>query len=171
MSSKLFPGDPEKILVIRDIPNTPFTTLSVPFLRFGRIKIGGRATLVKLQTGNVAVFSPVALTSEVKAKVKALGPIRYIIAPDAEHHLLVDTWAKEFPEAELVGPEGLPEKHAGLKLSHVFTAKVKTDMPITAEFDKEFSSEYFPMHPNKEIVFCELFPPRVHSMFRMLNKD
>ncbi|KIW13159.1 hypothetical protein PV08_08346 [Exophiala spinifera] len=153
MASKLFPGDPEKVLVIRDIPNTPITTLSVPFLRFGRIKFGGRATLVKLQTGDVAVFSPVALTSAVKAKVNALGPIKYIIAPDVEHHLLVETWAKEYPEAELFGPEGLPEKHPGLKFSHVYTAKVRTDMPTTAEFDKEFSSEYFPMHPNKELVF------------------
>ena len=161
MSSKLLPADPEKVMVIRDLPNPNITTLSLPFLRFGRIKIGGRATLVKLQTGNVAVFSPVSLTSDVKSKVKTMGPIKYIIAPDVEHHLMVETWAKEYPEAELIGPEGLPEKHPGLKFAHVFSSKAKNDMHISTEFDKEFASEYFPMHPNKELVFCTSLPLQV----------
>jgi len=44
MSSKLVPANPEEVMVIREItPNV--TTLSLPFLRFGRIKIGGRATI------------------------------------------------------------------------------------------------------------------------------
>ena len=44
MSSKLIPSNPEKVMVIRKV--TPdIVTLSVPFLRFGRIKLGGRGTL------------------------------------------------------------------------------------------------------------------------------
>lgn len=39
---------------------------------------------MRLATGNLAVFSPVALTDEVKAKVASLGEVRYICAPDAE---------------------------------------------------------------------------------------
>lgn len=44
MSGKLIPSDPSAVMVIRDItPNV--VTLSVPFSRFGRVHIGGRATL------------------------------------------------------------------------------------------------------------------------------
>jgi hypothetical protein len=56
MGSKLFPGDPNKVMVIRQL--TPeITTLSVPFSRFGLLKFGGRATLgncyvSKLSTSN-----------------------------------------------------------------------------------------------------------------------
>ena len=47
MTSKLIPSNPEKVMVIRKV--TPdITTLSVPFLRFGKLKIGGRGTLGKL---------------------------------------------------------------------------------------------------------------------------
>lgn len=47
MSSKLIPPNPDEVMVIRDItPNV--VTFSVPFLRFGRIPIGGRGTLSKL---------------------------------------------------------------------------------------------------------------------------
>lgn len=98
---KLTPTNPSEVMVIRNI--TPsITTLSVPFWRFGRVKIGGRGTLgmlstrdaiihilipylpVKLKSGGVAVFSPVALTDEVKKAVSSMGDVKYIAAPDAE---------------------------------------------------------------------------------------
>jgi hypothetical protein len=50
MSSKLIPKDPEKVMVIRDVVPRTITTLSVPFLRFGRIKIGGRGTIGKTRS-------------------------------------------------------------------------------------------------------------------------
>lgn len=44
MASKLVPANPSEVMVIRDVtPNV--VTFSVPFLRFGRIPIGGRGTL------------------------------------------------------------------------------------------------------------------------------
>ena len=145
-------------MVIRDI--TPdITTLSVPFFRFGQIKIGGRGTLVKLQTGNVAVFSPVAFTPDVQTKLRSMGPVKYIVAPDIEHHIFVSPWAKEYPEAEVIGMEGLPEKREkdqatkGTKIHHVFSASNKLDMHISPEFDAEFAYEFFDSHANKELVF------------------
>jgi hypothetical protein len=45
MSSKLVPSDPEKVMIIRDVVDRTITTLSVPFWRFGSIKIGGRGTI------------------------------------------------------------------------------------------------------------------------------
>lgn len=157
-SAPLIPSDPAKVMVIRDVTPT-ITTLSVPFLRFGRLKIGGRGTLVKLQTGNVAVFSPVAFTPDVKAKVQSMGPIKYIVAPDIEHHIFISTWAAEYPEAEIIAMEGLPEKREadpatkGTKFTHIFSQRNKLDMHITPEFDEEFSYEYFHSHVNKELVF------------------
>jgi len=44
MASKLVPANPSEVMVIRSVtPN--ITTLSVPFLRFGHIRIGGRGTI------------------------------------------------------------------------------------------------------------------------------
>lgn len=152
-------------MVIRDVVPGQIATLSVPFLRNGLIKFGGRGTIVKLRTGNLAVFSPVALTSETKAKVQQYaqtsppGNVRYIVAPDIEHHIFLSPWAKEFPDANIIGMEGLPEKrekdpqNAGTKFSHVFTANNKHEMKITSEFDEDFDYEYIHSHGNKELVF------------------
>jgi hypothetical protein len=39
---------------------------------------------VRLPSGSVAVFSPVALTPKVKETVASMGELKYIIAPDME---------------------------------------------------------------------------------------
>ncbi len=47
MSSKLIPQNPDDVMVIRDVtPNV--VTFSVPFLRFGKLPVGGRGTLGRL---------------------------------------------------------------------------------------------------------------------------
>lgn len=122
MTSKLIPSDPSKVMVIRQVtPN--ITTCSAPFLRFGRLKIGGRGTigmttlgafsiailnvyLVRLQSGALAVFSPTALTPEVRSTVESMGnKVGYIAALDYEHHIFVTEWAKAYPSAKLLGVE------------------------------------------------------------------
>jgi hypothetical protein len=112
-----------------------------------------------MATGSVAVFSPVALTSDVKAKVASLGTLKYIVAPDFEHHIFVKPWALEYPQAEVIGVEGLPEKREadpdtkGTEFPHVFTLSNKRDVHISPEFDDEFEYEYVDAHQNKELVF------------------
>ncbi|KAH8880290.1 hypothetical protein GQ53DRAFT_755268 [Thozetella sp. PMI_491] len=151
--------DISSLMVIRDV--TPdITTLSIPvdFLG-GRARVGGRATVVRLQTGSLAVFSAVHLTPEVRAKLQSLGTVRYIVALNIQHHLHISAWAREFPDAHVVGMEGLPEKReqkpetAGVHFGTVFSAENKSSLRISDEFDAEFSYEYLEASMNKEIVF------------------
>lgn len=116
---------------------------------------------VRLTSGKVAVVSPVALTPEVKSKVAQLGgAVAYIIAPDFEHHIFVSEWAKEYPDAKIIGPEGLPEKRQKMKdekignepFTYVYTPANRQYNEIDADFAKDFDVEYMDMHPNKEIV-------------------
>jgi len=154
----LVPPNPAEVMVIREV-NSFITTLSVPFWRFGKIKNGGRGTLVRMAAGGVAVFSPVALTADVKKTVSSLGELRYITAPDIEHHIFIGDWHKEYPNAKIIGVEGLPEKRTKQKNEEVPFAVIfkKSELgktKIDAEFDKEFDYEYVPSHTNKELVFC-----------------
>ncbi|KAF2999542.1 hypothetical protein E8E14_005751 [Neopestalotiopsis sp. 37M] len=161
MSDKLIPRTPSDVMVIRDItPNV--VTLSVPFARFGMIRVGGRATIVRLTSGSLAVVSPVALTPEVKAKVSELGgQVAYLIAPDIEHHIFISDWAKEYPSAKLIGPKGLQEKRDKTtgdekigkeKFNFIYTPENHQDNNIDADFAANFDVEYMDSHTNKEIV-------------------
>src|SRR6188768_1835650 len=115
-----------------------------------------------MTSGALAVFSPVALTPEVKAKLQEMGGrLDYIVAPDIEHHIFISEWAKEFPNAKIIGPEGLPEKREKMNdekvtknaFFTVFEKKDKLEKTITPEFDADFAYEYVDAHPNKELVF------------------
>ncbi|KFY51804.1 hypothetical protein V497_08839 [Pseudogymnoascus sp. VKM F-4516 (FW-969)] len=166
MTSKLVPSNPSAVMVIRDLtPN--ITTLSVPFSRFGLFRVGGRGTIVRLTSGALSVFSPTALTPEVRAKLAEKGNnVQYIIAPDIEHHIFVSEWSRAFPSARVIGVEGLPEKRAEaakdpkspsygeqVPFATVFTQKEKGQVRISEEFDRDFEYEYVPEHMNKELVF------------------
>jgi hypothetical protein len=118
---------------------------------------------VRLQTGNLAVFSPVTLTDKVRAHLQTLGPVAYITAPDIEHHIHLSSWSAAYPNAHIIGPEGLPEKRAKangsdksvtlLNFGTIFAKKGKENIKVTEEFDREFDYEFIEAHPNKEIVF------------------
>lgn len=113
---------------------------------------------VKLSTGSLAVFSPVSLTPEVRAKVDSLGGnVRYIAAPDLEHHLHISTWKEAFPQASILAPQGLYEKRQASKQYHdsPFEHVFKKNVPqsISEEFDAEFDTEYVYGHGSRELVF------------------
>jgi len=157
MTSKLIPSDPSKVMVIRKL-SPAITTLSTPFWRFGHLKVGGRGTIVRLQNGSLAVFSPVALTPEVKETVAELGEVKYLVALDIEHHIFLGPWHEAYPSSKVLGPEGLLEKRKAQKnedvpFAHVFTAKNKASVTIDPEFDAEFDYEYVDGHNGKELVF------------------
>lgn len=153
----LFPADPAPRTVVRSLtPN--ITTVSLPFSRFGRISIGARATLVRLSTGHLAVFSPVKLTAPVRAAVEDLGRgkgVAYVVAPDVEHHIGISEWKDAYPDAKLVGPEGLPEKRAQQGKTDVFDVVFKKGgrTGVDDEFDRDFDVEYVSAHPNRELAF------------------
>ncbi|KAL6409425.1 hypothetical protein AUP68_05799 [Ilyonectria robusta] len=89
------------------------------------------------------------------------GDVRYIIALDYEHHIFISEWAKEYPAAKIIGPEGLPEKRAKQddpkigkeEFAVVFTKANKGAIHISEEFDTDFEYEYVEAHANLEIVF------------------
>ncbi|KAI5861075.1 hypothetical protein GGS23DRAFT_598952 [Durotheca rogersii] len=165
MSSKLIPDSPADVAVIRHItPNV--VTVSMPFSRFGILRIGGRGTIMRLTSGALAVFSPVALTPETRAKVAEMGGnVGYLIAGDIEHHIYLSEWARAYPGAKLVGPKGLAEKRAA---AHGKDAKIGAEpfsfvfgeapggdgdgRVVDDEFAADFDVEYVAAHPNREIV-------------------
>lgn len=164
MAHKLYHTDATSTLSIRAL-SPHITTLSVPFARGGLIKIGARATLIRLPRSNsVAVFSPVTLTPEVKSTLASLGTVRYITATDIEHHIHLGAWHREYPDAKIIAPEGLPEKRKKQGNESVrFDVLGKAGeakhvegggLGVDEEFDEEFDACYVPGHANRELVFC-----------------
>lgn len=73
-----------------------------------------RMAVIRLSGGGSFVWSPTALTSEIRADVDALGPVSAIVAPNSLHHVFVAEWKAAYPDARLFAAPGLRERRGDL---------------------------------------------------------
>ncbi|SFM70113.1 DUF4336 domain-containing protein [Marinobacter zhejiangensis] len=76
-----------------------------------------RMTVVRLASGQLWIHSPVALTPGLRLELDAMGPVAYLVAPNALHHLFLADWQQVYPRAALFGTEELIRKRPDLKFS------------------------------------------------------
>lgn len=81
----------------------------------GTVEVAGfrfptRMAIMRLADGGLFIWSPIALTGDLRAEVDALGPVRHIVAPNSLHHLSLAEWREAFPGAKLHAPPGLRDK-------------------------------------------------------------
>jgi hypothetical protein len=60
--------------------------------------------VVKLRDESLWINSPVEASPALLDEVKALGPVRYLVAPTPLHVWRLAPWGALFPDAELWGP-------------------------------------------------------------------
>jgi hypothetical protein len=145
---------------------------------FYGLPVGTRMTVIRLSGGRLLLHSPVALDSELRAELDALGRVSYAVAPNRVHHLYAGEVAKAYPEARLwVGP-GLERKRPDL----TFVAVLGDEPP--EEWRDEVWQTFFRGRPyENEVVFlhrasrtlilCDLafnFGPRAAAPTRLLMK-
>ncbi len=89
-----------------------------PFRFFGA-EIGTRMTVVRLADGSLWLHSPVAPDPELRKALDALGPVRFVVAPNRFHHLQAGPYASHYPESQLHVAPGLEEKRRDLRVEAV----------------------------------------------------
>ncbi|KAJ7484472.1 hypothetical protein FB451DRAFT_1128633 [Mycena latifolia] len=140
----------DKFTVIREV-TTNVWTFSRPFARFGILPVGGRSTAIKMTNGGVWVLASTALNPETKAKIDELGPVQYIISPDAVHHLFLGEFKKAYPTAKLIAPAAAVTR---ADKTLVFDGVWGRDPPDTKYgFEEDIQSCYFSGFKNKDVAF------------------
>jgi hypothetical protein len=88
-------------------------------VRFLGLHLKSTMAVLRLADGGLVLYSPVALTPELRAAVEALGTVAHLYAPDLQHHLWVGEWAAAFPKARVHAPPGLRKKRPDLRIDRV----------------------------------------------------
>lgn len=83
-----------------------------PWIRFYGIPFPTRMTVVRLSNGDVWVHSPIGISNELEKAVSAIGPVRYLVAPNWIHYAWVSAWQKHFPDAMNFVSPGVVERAA-----------------------------------------------------------
>jgi hypothetical protein len=85
-----------------------------PVVSFYGFPFPTRMVLIRVSDGGLFVWSPIALTPELKTAVDALGPVAHLVSPNAIHHLYLGEWKAAYPAAKLYAPPGLAKKRKDL---------------------------------------------------------
>jgi hypothetical protein len=102
MSLSLLPFGPN--IWIADGPVTSFHGFAYPT----------RMAVIKLSDGTLFVWSPIALSDSLCNSVNAVGAIRYLVSPNALHHLFLREWKSAYPDASLYASPRLRRKRQDL---------------------------------------------------------
>ncbi|KXS13267.1 hypothetical protein M427DRAFT_58811 [Gonapodya prolifera JEL478] len=145
--------------IIRAI-HPSITTISRPFLRPpGGTPFGARCTAVRMASGDVLVFSPTLLDPKTKEAVDKLGSVKHIVLPDIEHYIYASDWKEAYPQASILGVQGLKKN-----MSDLLKSKDKPDLEWTGilgedpadkkyGFEEEFAFRYCPGFVNRDVLF------------------
>lgn len=137
--------------VIREVAKGVWT-FSRPFARFGIIPFGGRSTAIKLKDGGVWVLASTPLDEETKSTIDNLGPVKFIVSPDAVHYLFLGEFKKAYPSAKLIAPQAAIERSGDKSL--VYDGVWGRDPPGTKYgFEDDVKHCYFSGFKNKDVAF------------------
>jgi len=69
---------------------------------------------VRLESGALWLWSPIALDPPLRAALARLGEPRYVVEPNKLHHLALAEWVAAWPALQLYAPPGLAKKRRDL---------------------------------------------------------
>ncbi|EAQ03986.1 hypothetical protein OB2597_12101 [Pseudooceanicola batsensis HTCC2597] len=76
-----------------------------------------RMAVIRLTDGGLFIWSPTALSPELRRETEALGPVRHIVAPNALHHMSLPDWHTAFPQALIHGAPGVNAKQPAIRFA------------------------------------------------------
>lgn len=131
-----------------------------PFSLFG-LQLGGRMTLIRLADGSLILHSPVALDEPTAAAIDALGPVRWIVAPNKMHHTFLAQAAARYPEALLLGAPGLATRRRDLhfagELGEALPPVWRSELTAATLDGAPSLNEVVLLHrPSRTLIACDL---------------
>ena len=108
-----------------------------------------RMTIVVLASGGLAVWSPIPLDEAQMPRLDALGPVRFLIVPNAGHRLDIRAWKARYPEAKVIAPLGARDAVAEA-VSVDATDNVLADPSVTLERVAGTKADEFAMLVSRE---------------------
>ncbi|MFW7381266.1 MAG: DUF4336 domain-containing protein [Oligoflexus sp.] len=80
----------------------------------GAVTLPTRMTVLRLKDGNLLVHSPIKIQEDLAQAVAEKGAVRFLLAPNAFHHIFLKSWQRRFPDALTFGPQALQKKRPDL---------------------------------------------------------
>lgn len=90
-----------------------------PVVSFYGFPYPTRMVVIRLGDGSLFLWSPIALTPELKAEVEALGPVAHLVSPNKIHYLFLKVWKDAHPGARIYALDELKKRRPALPIDAV----------------------------------------------------
>jgi hypothetical protein len=90
-----------------------------PVVSFYGFPYPTRMVVIRLGDGSLFLWSPIALTPELKAEVEALGPVAHLVSPNKIHYLFLKGWKDAYPDARIYALDELKKRKPALPIDAV----------------------------------------------------
>ncbi len=98
-------------------------------ISFMGIKMFTQMTVIKLKDNSLWLHSPIELTPELKMELDTLGTVSYLIAPNSMHHIFIESYLREYPNAKVFAPKLIQRKNKNLKIEKIFSNDNELNFP------------------------------------------
>jgi hypothetical protein len=120
-----------------------------------------RTTALPLEGGGLALVSPIRMTDEIAKEVAALGPVRFLVAPNLLHHLYLADATARWPQARVLAPRGLAAKRPDLRIDAFLEDGLPPELAATIRAVKiegapSVDEHVFFHEPSRTLVLTDL---------------
>ncbi|HSL01001.1 MAG TPA: DUF4336 domain-containing protein [Rubrobacteraceae bacterium] len=81
-----------------------------------------RMAVVRLEGGDLFLWSPTELVEGLRQQIDALGPVRHLVSPNKLHYAHIPAWKRVYPEALAWASPGVRERAASRRVYVSFDA-------------------------------------------------
>lgn len=124
-----------------------------------------RMTVVRLASGDLLLHSPTRFTRDLGRELKALGPVRHLVAPNIAHWTFLADWQRAFPQATTWAAPGLRDRaqvrRSGIRLDRDLGDRAPDEW--AAEIEQGliqgglgFTEVYFFHKPTRTLLLTDL---------------
>lgn len=130
-----------------------------------------RMAVIRLASGDLFIWSPTALTDELRTSVDELGPVRHVVAPNSLHHTFLADWKRAYPAAQIHAAPGLKDVRKDIafdsQLGDTPHSAWTADIDQTAIRGNRITTEVAFFHrPSRTAIFTDLLQQYPKGWFK-----
>lgn len=88
----------------------------------GSVPFPTRMVIVRLESGDLFVWSPTEPCDELLTQIDALGPVRHLVSPNKIHYEHIAAWKQAYPGAKAWASPGVRDRAASQNIEVEFDA-------------------------------------------------
>ena len=88
----------------------------------GSLPFPTRMAVVRLEGGDLFLWSPTEPVESLRQQIDALGPVRHLVSPNKLHYAHIPAWKRAYPEATAWASPGVRKRAASQRIGVSFDA-------------------------------------------------